>query len=127
MVITILLSIVLSIFSTTVMSYIALSTPMGPWIAPTLVLMGMSLLRFAGSQADMSTRVVCAVTAGSVGGILATACGFAFPTLYFLDAPLFNNWMNHPLWFCGMLGGLSFVAGWLVIWLANIFEYNLLV
>ena len=45
-IITLLLSSLLSIFSTTIMCYVSIATPIGPWIAPTLILAGMIFLRF---------------------------------------------------------------------------------
>jgi len=127
MVLTIVMSVFLSIFSTAVMSYIAMATPLGPWIAPSLVLIGMAFLRLLRKHSDLSERLVLSVAAGSVGGILATACGFAFPTLYFLDPSLFAQWLQQPVLFICILGGLSFTAGWLGLWLANFFEYSLIV
>lgn len=127
MVLTIGLSVLLSIFSTTVMSYIAMATPLGPWIAPTLVLMSMAVLRLLQKHTDVPERMVLAIAAGSIGGILATACAFAFTTLYFLSSDLFNSWLHRPLIFIGILGGLSFCAGWLGIWLANAFAHRLII
>jgi len=126
-VLTVVLSIVLSIFSTVVMSYISMATPMGPWIAPTLVIAGMSFLSLVRRYTDISEPIVLSVSAGSVGGILATACGFAFPTLHFLNADLFGSWLQQPALFMAILGSLSFLAGWLGLWLANYFEYALIV
>jgi OPT oligopeptide transporter protein len=116
----------LSIFSTAVMSYIAMATPIGPWIAPTLVLIGALLFKIA-FQTIKTAPLAYAVCAGSIGGILATALGFSFPTLYFLEPALFNAWMGSPLYFMVIVGALSGVAGWLGIWIANVSEHKLLV
>lgn len=124
--ITVLISVILSVFSTTVMSYIAMATPIGPWIAPTLVLFAMLLIKVS-CQYMSNKNIALAVSSGSIGGILATACGFYFPTLYFLDQSLFNAWMARPLFFICTLGGLSFVAGWFGMVIANIFEQSLVV
>ena len=107
--ITVFISILLSIFSTIVMSYVALATPIGPWIAPTLVFIALLCSRLCTRMTTAS--ITYAVSAGSVGGILATACAFSFPTIYFLDPITFNSWMSAPLFFIGMLGIFSFLAG----------------
>jgi hypothetical protein len=124
--VTIIISALLSVFSTAVMSYISMATPIGPWIAPTLVLIGALLFKVV-FQSIKTAPLACAVYAGSIGGILATALGFSFPTLYFLDPVLFNGWMERPLYFIAIVGALSCVAGWLGIWIANVCEHKLLV
>ena len=120
----IIISIALSVFSTTVMSYVSLATPIGPWIAPTLVFI--ALLISQGFVRINSRFMACVVSAGSVGGILATACAFSFPTIYFLDSSLFNTWMDSPLFFCGILGCFSFLAGMFGILIADIAEKSLI-
>ena len=117
-------SILLSIFSTIVMSYVALATPIGPWIAPTLVFL---VILFSRLRFKITGSVIAyAVSAGSIGGIMATACAFSFPTIYFLDPRLFNVWMNSPLFFCSMLGIFSFLAGAFGFLVAEIAEKYLI-
>ena len=58
MMLTVVLSVLLSLFATSVMSYISMATPIGPWIAPTLVLIGMALLRLMHKNAQLSERIV---------------------------------------------------------------------
>lgn len=124
---TLMVSCLLSVFSTAVMSYIAMATPIGPWIAPTLVLLAIVLMRILGARGSLDTQIAYATTAGSVGGILATACGFSFPAIYFIDPDLFTSWMATPWYFCASLGLLSFLAGWFGIWIANGVEQKLIV
>jgi len=123
--IAIIISILLSVFSTIVMSYIALATPIGPWIAPTLVFI---VLLFSQIFSRITTSSMAyAVSAGSIGGIMATACAFSFPTIYFLDPALFGVWMESPLFFSGMLGIFSFLAGAFGLFIADVFEKTLIV
>ena len=123
-VIALIISIALSLFSTIVMSYVSLATPIGPWIAPTLVFI--VLLTSKLFTRISSTFTAYVVSAGSIGGILATACAFSFPTIYFLDPVLFNEWMSRPLFFCGMLGCFSFLAGAFGILVADMSEETLI-
>lgn len=123
----VLLSIVLSIFSTAVMSYISMATPIGPWIAPTLVLMAMLVVRVCYRGRDYGQEIVLATFSGSIGGILATSFGFSFPTLYFLNPTLFNAWMSNPFYFMGVMSALALSAGGFGFWIANILEDRLIV
>jgi len=127
LIIAILVSIILSIFSTTVLSYISMATPIGPWIAPTLALMAMPLFTWIKNQTAYTQSVAQVTAAGSVGGILATGMGFSLPTLYFLDPVLFNSWMASPIYFVTVLGSLAFAAGGFGLWIANMLEHKLIV
>ncbi|HEX4068671.1 MAG TPA: hypothetical protein VHX42_01110, partial [Candidatus Babeliales bacterium] len=118
------ISIVLSLFSTIVMSYVSLATPIGPWIAPTLVFIALLISKIMTRISSVSMS--CVVSAGSIGGILATACAFSFPTIYFLDPVLFNSWMVSPLFFSVMLGSFSLVAGAFGILIADMAEKTLI-
>ncbi len=114
---------ILSLFSTGVMSYVALATPIGPWIAPTLVLMSTCLIRLLpADNANKLTMIALATAGSSVGGILATALAFSFPTLYFLDPTLFLAWMAQPWYFCLIMFFLSIAAGGLGFIIANMLE-----
>ncbi len=123
-IIIIILTVILSLFSTTVMSYVALATPIGPWIAPTLVFIALLFSKVFVSMSSMS--IAYAVSAGSIGGIIATACAFSFPTIYFLDSVTFNTWMQSPFIFVMVLGGLSFLAGFFGLIIADYAEKTLI-
>lgn len=123
MIFLILISILFSIFSTTVLSYVSMATPIGPWISPTLVLLGLLIFKFSKNKIN---NLVLSVVAGAPGGILATALGFSFPTLYFLDKDLFNSWLEKPLFFCLVLTFLCLACGLLAFWFANKFEKDLI-
>jgi len=105
-----------------------MAIPIGPWIAPTLTLMGMLFFSlFSMPKTKKITQIILATCAGSVGGILANAMAFYFPTFYFLDKSLFNVWMAYPFAFSLMLSVLGFVSGWFGIWVANLLEHKFLV
>lgn len=126
-VVVLVLSVLLSIFSTAVMSYIAMATPIGPWIDSTLVLIAMLAFRLLRYKKNISEQVALVTCAGAVGGILATAMGFTFPTLYFIDPDLFASWMARPWFFCCVVTALAFVGGWFGIWVANLVEHKCIV
>lgn len=107
-------SILFSLFSTAIMSYISMAAPIGPWVELIVVFLATMLFR-VGFGYYTSERLKYAVgmttAAAGIGGIVATACGFAFPTLYFLNTELFDAWLGSPLFFCGVMSGIVLVAG----------------
>jgi hypothetical protein len=114
-----------SVFTTSVMSYIALATPIGPWIMPTVALCAVLLAKIIFIR-PLSQSVALIALGSSLGGIIATAAAFSFPTLFFLDPDLFNHWMRNPLFFASVMGGLSFSAGLLGMIVASFFEPKLI-
>lgn len=133
-----LLIVILSTFSVGVMSYVAMATPLGPWIEPTIVLCATLLLRFLSlfgmrcfclsENREQRMRLIVLIVAGSsVGGIIATAMGFSFPALYFLDQTLFLNLMKKPFYFWFATSGLALVGSLFGFWIANLLENHMLV
>lgn len=112
---------VFTFIATGVMSYISMATPIGPWIAPTLVLIQLPL--FHMFRVSRAAHRIALITAGaSIAGIIATAVGFSFPTLYFAQPELFETWMQSPLYFASVLAALVLCAGSFGIWIANIMQ-----
>ncbi len=124
------LTIFFSICATAILSYISMAVMIGPWIESTIVLLATLLFGvFARSLAAQTrSKSIALITAGSsVGGIIATACGFAFPTLYFLNPELFASWISSPLYFSTVMATLTLCAGALGLLIANLFEHSLIV
>lgn len=117
MIITILTSILFAVFSTSVMTYITLATPIGPWMGPTLAMLGIVGVRYLSNYFTTS-KLLYAVSAGSIGGILATAFGFSLPTYYFLDPVAFNTIMQQPFLACSLIASLALAGGLLAWWLS---------
>ena len=118
--------IIFSIVATSVMSYISMATPIGPWIATTIVLFAMLVYKMI-PIAHQSQSIAFITIASSIGGILATACGFSYPTLYFLEPDIFHSWLANPIYFCAVLSALAFVAGAFGLLIAHVFEHRLIV
>ena len=91
----------------------------------TLVLLGMIIFRLFKPK-DTTTTLALTTISGSIGGILATAFGFSFPTLYFLDPVLFNGWMRSPIYFVSAMAGLGLAAGGCGMVFANVLEKRLI-
>ena len=126
-ILTVIVGCFLAIFSSTVVTYIAMATPVGPWIAPTLALLASVIFKLVNHKAaNYSKNIVLATAMGSVGGIMAVACSFSYPTLYFLDKNLFNSWLASPVYFIGVLVGLCVCAGLLGLWIGDLLEPSLI-
>ncbi|MDR3646424.1 MAG: OPT/YSL family transporter [Candidatus Babeliales bacterium] len=120
-----IVTLTLVLFSTGVMSFISMATPIGPWIQPTVVLI--SIMIFSIFYRNNHHNIALTVIGSSIGGILATALGFSFPTLYFLDAPFFNNLMQSPIEFSLTICFLALSAGLLGYFIAELFEHRFIV
>ena len=120
----IIISTLLSIFSTVVMAYISMATPIGPWIAPTLALFSAMIFHLMRTKTDLIKKQTLVVSAGSIGGIVATAFGFAFPTLYFLSPTIFEQLIANRFEFLLITGGLALVAGGYGLLIADILEHR---
>ncbi len=126
----IVVAILLSIFSTIVMSYIALAASIGPWIETTLVLCSMVLFQTMVKKlttSDYVQSVSLTTAAGGIGGILATGLAFSLPTLYFLSPTLFQSWLQNPFFFVSVITAFCFCAGSFGLVLAGLCEHTLLV
>lgn len=120
-------STVATIIATAIMSYICMATPIGPWAEPTILLLGSLLVRLVyKTVSDRSTALGLSVAAAGMGGIIATACAFSFPTLFFLQPALFNAWLAQPLYFCALMAGLVIVASALGLLVAHVLEPSML-
>lgn len=123
------LSIILTMFSSAVLAYISMATMIGPWIAPTLVLiagLAFKLQPNSRSSQQKIKELALIQTVGSIGGIVATAVGFTLPTLYFLDRTTFQALMANPVLFCILIGVTVLGAGSLGILLGRAFSTKML-
>lgn len=111
-----------AVVSTGVLLYVSMTTGLGPWMAPTLVLVGGIVLRmFSNAKAKAWQQDLVVVQAiGSTGGAIATAVGFSLPTFYFLQPNAFNVMLANPTAFSALLGMFVLVAGWWGIWVARL-------
>ncbi len=108
-----------SVFATLILSYISIATMVGPWIAPTVVLICHILLAGMHNGKKKTSWLVSIQAIGAGGGIIATGIGFAFPMLYFLDPATFKTLMANPWHFCLLLSLLCLIAGGLGLLLGN--------
>ncbi len=118
----VLLTLFLTLFSVAVMSFIAMAAPVGPWIDVTLVLLGMLFVKvFFRKLSTFKTAEILgySTAASAIGGSVATACGFGFPTLYFLKPDIFAALLENPIQFISLISALIIVAGGLGMIIAH--------
>lgn len=100
--------------SSAIMLYIALATPMGPWIETTVALILLLPLKIV--YANVQQQLIVAtplVAAAGVAGIIATATAFSLPAIGFIDPTFFPMLIDRWLFSCALIGGLIVVAGML--------------
>lgn len=126
---TIILTILFSAFAAAVMTYTSLAVPIGPWIEPTLALIGMLLVQLLFSYfiaSEKQSILTIATIAGGISGIVASACAWSIPTIHFLEPALFQEWLRTPWYFIGAIGVLILSAGALGLMMAHKYEHILL-
>ena len=121
---TIILGCLLAVFSTIILSYISIATMVGPWIAPTIVLITSIIIklrqRITLTQTDIKSIITIQAIA-SGGGIIAVGVGFALPVLYFLAPETFNSWLSDHNHFCTLISATCLSSGSFGIFLGRIF------
>lgn len=117
-----------SCLATTVMSYISLAVPIGPWIEPTLALLGMIIVRccVTAQTKDKEQSVALATIAGGISGIVASACAWTIPALHFMRPATFAVWFAQPLAFAALVGATVFLAGAAGLLFAHVFEKQII-
>lgn len=97
------MSIFFSVMSTGMMSYLAMNTQLGPWVAPVFVVVCMVfVIPFIKSKWFYEHAVV-AIASGSVGGMIGICLGLSFPSFYFLHKNLFESWLAEPIKLCAVI------------------------
>ncbi len=124
-----LLGCLFTILSILILSYISVATILGPWIAPTIILLSIGISETLSKIRQKSFSLhdiikIQAIAAG--GGIIATAIGFSLPIIFFLENETFAHWMNHPFYFCSMIGIICLSGGALGLCSARILSKTLI-
>lgn len=98
--------------SSAIMLYIALATPMGPWIETTVALLLLIPLKIFYSSVQKQLLVATPIVAAAgVAGIIATATAFSLPAIGFIDPTFFPMLLEHWVFACCLIGGLIVSAG----------------
>lgn len=122
-----ILSVFFSVMSTAMMSYLAMNTQLGPWVAPVFVVVCMVLLVPLFDTKWFKENVVMAIAAGSVGGMIGLCLGLTFPSFYFLHRHLFDWMLLHPKLFALVVGSFVLCAAAYAFLLAYVLRHLFLV
>lgn len=121
------LSIFFSVLSTAMMSYLAMSTQLGPWVAPIFVVVCMVLAMPLTSKNWFKKYVIVTIAAGSIGGMVGTCLGLTWPAFYFLHERAFELSIKSPLVFASSISLFIFCAGLPAFLTAYFFKNYLIV
>jgi len=121
------LSVFFSMMSTGMMSYLAMNTQLGPWVAPVFVVVCMVLLMPLFNAAWFKKNVVIIIAAGSVGGMVGLCLGLTFPSFYFLHRHLFDWMLLHPIFFAAIVSSFVLCAAAYAFLLAYVLRHFFLV
>ena len=124
--IVILLSALVACLASTMMLYLALATPLGPWIEPVFVIFFLGLTWLLKSRPKTNEFLTCISAASGIAGVAAVGCAFSYPTFYFLSTTEFCQWLNNPMGFISSLVLLTLIAGALSFILAAWWESDYL-
>jgi hypothetical protein len=106
----IFLTIFFSVFSTGMMSYLAMSTHLGPWMAPIFSVVVIILILPLFKAQWFRRHAVIMIATGSVGGMIGICLGLSLPSFYFMHRTLFDYWSNNPIHFSMIILGFIFAA-----------------
>ena len=109
---TLLVGTILSVLASAILLYISIATMIGPWIAPTLILISSLVFTiFRKSDLDMPRQLVMISALASGSGIVAVGVGFSLPMLYFLAPASFDALIATPLNFITHVCSTILLAG----------------
>lgn len=124
---TLLIGTVLSILASAILLYISIATMIGPWIAPTLILISSLIFTvFKKRDADTPKNLIMISALASGGGIVAVGVGFSLPMLYFLAPASFDTLIATPLHFISHVGVTILLAGTFGIFVGKFLARKLL-
>lgn len=93
------LTVFFSFFSLCMMSYLAMNTLLGPWVAPVFVVVAMVIAQAIIAKRWFQEHVVITIAAGSVGGMIGTCLGLTLPSFYLLYKDAFDVKLANPVSF----------------------------
>lgn len=105
------LSIFFSFFSLCMMSYLAMNTLLGPWVAPVFVVVCMVIMISIIAKRWFQEHAVITIAAGSIGGMIGTCLGLTLPSFYLLFKDEFNIKLASPVLFSAGITLLVLSAG----------------
>jgi hypothetical protein len=122
-----LVGTVLSVLASAILLYISIATTIGPWIAPTLLLVSSLIFKlFRKNSAETPHHLVMVSALASGGGIIAVGIGFSLPMLYFLSPVAFQELISTPWHFMVRITITILLAGSFGIFVGKFFAKTIL-
>ncbi len=106
----IFLAMFFSVFSTGMMGYLAMSTQLGPWVAPIFSVVLMTLIIPFFNAQWIKKHAIIIISSGSVGGMIGICLGFSLPSFYFMHRSLFEYWVAHTSHFFMIVAAFVLVS-----------------
>ena len=89
-----LVSTFFALLASIVLLYISISSGIGPWISPVIVLSTAALMRLFNQSTDNIDKYLAGMQAvGASVGLVAVAIAFTFPAYFFLEPAIFNSFI----------------------------------
>lgn len=120
-----IITFLLTFLSTGFMLYVAMVTGIGPWIGPVIGIAVQACNRFVSSTYKGTTGLLVTISS-SIGGIVAVAFGFSFPTWFFLDPSTFTLALTSSSSFLLLCFFTVLVAGVVASYASFLFYKDLL-
>lgn len=121
------LTIFFSALSTSMMNYLVMQLPLGPWVGPLFVVVCMVCLIPIVSRKWFQDHAIVTICAGSIGGMVGLGLGMTVPSFYFLYPGEFLIWLQHPIQFAGVISLLVLCAGAMAFLIAYVIKDHLIV
>ncbi|MBI2344622.1 hypothetical protein HYV10_00940 [Candidatus Dependentiae bacterium] len=121
-------SIATSVFSVGTMGYLAMTTELGPWIAPIFIVVCTIFMRqFLYKRTTDSKYILAIVASGSIGGMIGMCLGLSFPSFFFMPEKIFKAWLMHPIYLVSIVGAFILVAGLYAFLLGYVLRHYFLI
>jgi hypothetical protein len=108
----VLVSTFFAVLASIVLLYISISSGIGPWISPVIILATAALMRLFGQFSPEAGRYLAGIQAlGASTGLIAVAVAFTFPAYFFINKNHFVS-LLQPL----TLQNIAPIVGFVFLW-----------
>lgn len=121
-----LLIILFSVASVFIMSYLAMNTQIGPWVAPLLIVMNTMIAIPFVSRRLFSKYATVMIATCSLGGMIGICLGMTVPSFYFLQQKEFLILLGSPVKFSVLISMFVLFAGLLAFVISYLIKDHLI-
>lgn len=102
-------AVLISVFSMVMMGYLAMTTDLGPWIAPIFTVVVMIFMRSLFKEEKISKNMIAVITSSSLSGMIGMCLGLSLPSFFFIKQKTFKVLLKNP-WEFSVVVGLFVIA-----------------